>query len=254
MSKTYSVTGLTLKTQPLGEADRLLTVLTPEVGLLRAIVPGARKPKSSLGGRCDLFMVNHLFLVRGKSLDRITQAETLQRYRHLCSDLTRLAIGQYWAELALAQALSDHPQEELYALLNDHLHRLEVNSEVDPMALLCQGIFHLLAGGGIAPQLYHCVASGLAIAPQIQDPRWRIGFSIAAGGVVEPSTQDLTRGQIYYLNSLETWLFQRLSAPDLGALGDHPYPAVWRKIEGILRRYIRHHWDLEVRSAALLNL
>ena len=76
MSRTYKATGINLKAMPMGEADRLVTVLTKEQGVIRAIAPSARKHKSRLGGRSGLFVVNELLLTRGKSLDKILQAET----------------------------------------------------------------------------------------------------------------------------------------------------------------------------------
>ena len=48
--RTYRATGINLKTIPLGEADRIVTILTPERGLVRAVAAGARKQKSQLGG------------------------------------------------------------------------------------------------------------------------------------------------------------------------------------------------------------
>ena len=75
MSGTYKATGINLKAIPIGENDRLVTVLTPERGLVRAIVPGARKSNSSLGGRTALFVVNNLLIAQGRSLDRITRSE-----------------------------------------------------------------------------------------------------------------------------------------------------------------------------------
>ena len=69
MSRTYKATGINLKAIPMGENDRLMTILTKEYGLLRAIAPGARKHKSRLGGRSALFVVNELMLSKGKSLD-----------------------------------------------------------------------------------------------------------------------------------------------------------------------------------------
>lgn len=255
MSRTYQTTGINLKSSPIGEADRLVTILTSDRGLIRVIAPGARKPKSSLGGRVGLFVTNQLLIARGKSLDRITQAETINNYRYLSQDLTKLAIGQYWAEIVLDQALTEYPQPELYELLNVHLGRLEETAR-DPMAHLCQGIFHLLAQGGIAPQVYNCFASGRAVEPDLTNPRWRIGFSIEGGGTVEPLTQDNTSGKLYYFNSLEAWLFQQLSSPDLNRLdsiGAMETKAAWIKLEAILRRYIRHHSGQIIRSAELLS-
>jgi DNA repair protein RecO (recombination protein O) len=256
MSRTYQTTGINLKSSPIGEADRLVTILTSDLGLIRVIAPGARKPKSSLGGRVGLFVTNQLLIARGKSLDRITQAETVNNYRYLSQNLTKLAIGQYWAEIVLDQALTEHPQPELYELLNVHLGRLE-KTTLDPLAHLCQGIFHLLAQGGIAPQLYNCFASGRTVEPDLANSRWRIGFSIEGGGTVDPLTQENSSGKLYYLTGLETWLFQQLSSPDLNRLesiGAVDTTAAWIKLEAILRRYIRHHSGQVIRSAELLSV
>src|SRR5512147_915068 len=99
---------------PFGEADRLLTILTREHGLIQAIAMGARKHSSSLAGRSGLFVVNDLLIVKGRSLDKVTQAETLESYPKLGKDLQKLTVSQYLAELCLCQALSDQPQEELF--------------------------------------------------------------------------------------------------------------------------------------------
>jgi DNA repair protein RecO (recombination protein O) len=251
-NKTYQVTGINLKASPLGEADRLITILTPEYGLLRVVAPGARKPKSSLGGRSGIFVINQLMLARGKSMDRITQAETLHTYRTLALDLSKLAISQYWAEIVLAQAMSEHPQSDLYEVLNIHLRRLDALTGSDAWGHLCQGIFHLLALGGIAPQVHNCWASGEPIVPKLDDPHWRVGFNIDRGGTVRIGQADDSIGGLYYLNALETCLFQQLSASELPTLPHGDLTMAWLKIEGIFRKYIKHHLGSNIRSAALL--
>jgi len=176
---------------PLGEADRLVTILTPEYGLIRAVAPGARKQNSKLAGRSSLFVVNDLMLAKGRSLDKITQAETLETYPGLSKDLSKLAASQYLAELVLCYALSEQPQEELYELLNEHLRRLEqLPSTSDELGLssvlahLSHGIFHLLALAGIAPQVQVCCVTQHSLNPDYTDPDWRVGFSVDAGGTV----------------------------------------------------------------------
>ena len=257
-SKTYQVTGINLKATPFGEADRLVTILTPQHGLLRVVAPGARKPKSSLGGRSGIFVVNQLLLARGKSIDRITQAETLHTYRTLALDLSKLAISQYWAEIVLAQAISDHPQSDLYEVLNVHLRRLDAlpneDNHGDALGHLCQGIFHLLALGGIAPQVHNCWATSEPIVPNLGDPHWRIGFNIDRGGTVRIGQAVESIGGLYYLNAIETHLFQQLSASELDPTGVEAadLATAWLRIEGILRRYIKHYLGCNIRSAALL--
>jgi len=192
MSRTYKATGINLKSMPLGEADRLITILTREFGLIRVVAPGARKQNSKLRGLCGLFVVNQLLLAKGRSLDKITQAETLESYPGLSKDLSKLAASQYLAELVLCHALSEQPQEELYELLNEHLRRLEQvpsraagqSGASSVLALLSHGVFHLLALAGIAPQVQSCCVTQHSLTPDFSDPDWQVGFSVDAGGTV----------------------------------------------------------------------
>jgi DNA repair protein RecO (recombination protein O) len=187
MSRTYKTTGINLKTQVLGESDKIVTILTPEFGLIRAVAPGARKHNSSLGGRSGMFVVNELLIAKGRSLDKITQAQTLKTYPGLAKDLGKLAASQYLAEIVLCQALSEQPQEELYELFNEHLHRLEALSSANAsgvLAHLAHGVFHLLALAGVTPQVQVCCLSGRPLNPDFTDPNWQVGFSIPAGGTV----------------------------------------------------------------------
>ncbi|MGA1263717.1 MAG: DNA repair protein RecO, partial [Prochlorothrix sp.] len=184
MSRSYKVTGINLKAAPFGEQDRLLTILTAERGLVRAVAGGARKGKSSLSGRSNLFVVNQLVIAPGRSLDRITQAETLESFPRFSQDLPRLTAAQYLAEVALLQALEDQPQPELFDLLQGHLSRLHTAPSAEILPRLTQGIFHLLTLAGLAPQVFYCCRSQQPLIPQYEDPYWRAGFSVTAGGVV----------------------------------------------------------------------
>ncbi|RCJ37885.1 DNA repair protein RecO [Nostoc minutum NIES-26] len=187
MSRTYKATGINLKTQALGESDRIVTILTREFGLIRAVAPGSRKHNSSLGGRSGMFVVNELLIAKGRSLDKITQAQTLKTYPGLAKDLGKLSASQYLAEIVLCQALSEQPQEELYELLNEHLHRLEVLPKTETFSIyayLAHAVFHLLALAGLTPQVQVCCLTQQPLRPDVTDANWQVGFSIPAGGTV----------------------------------------------------------------------
>jgi len=186
MSRTYKATGINLKAMPLGEADRLLTILTREYGLIRVVAPGARKPKSKLGGRSGLFVINELLLVQGRSLDKLLQAETLESFPSLGQDLARLTASQYLAELVLYQALSGQPQNDLFHLLWAHLTQLGQAAGTAVLAALTQATLQILTLAGIAPQLQTCCLTQEFLNPEARDLDWRVGFSFAAGGVVNP--------------------------------------------------------------------
>ena len=182
--RTYKATGINLKAIHMGESDRMVTVLTKEKGLVRAIAPGARKHKSRLAGRSGLFVVNNILFTKGKSIDKLIQAETQRSFPGLSKDLAKLTASQYLAEIALAQALSDQPQEELFYLLVEHLGRLEAATSANVLACLAQATFHLLALAGVAPEVFRCCLSRVPLEADLSNSDWQVGFSVSSGGAI----------------------------------------------------------------------
>jgi DNA repair protein RecO (recombination protein O) len=275
MSQTYKATGINLKSMPLSETDRLITILTQEYGLIRAVAPGARKHHSRFAGRSELFVVNELLIAKGRSLDKITQAETVESYPGLAKHLSKLAASQYLAEMVLYLALSDQPQEELYSVFNEHLRRLE-QVQIDDsrslthiIAYLCHGIFHLLAVAGIAPQLHSCCLTKKTLIPQLDNPNFQIGFSFTAGGLVDLAVLAMKENQAITLTSpppkvnlkltvVELSLLQKLPEKDLNDLLINPeiekYPSqAWLAVERSLREYTHYHINRPIRSAMLVE-
>ena len=269
MPKQYRVTGINLKGMPLGENDRLLTILTKEQGLLRVVAAGARKHRSAMAGRSGLFVVNDLQIAVGRSMDRIKNAEMLQSFVGLGKTLAKLTAAQYLSELALMQALSAQPQEELFLLLVEHLYRIQDAENDHVIAHLTHGIYHLLAIAGFAPQVHSCCLSQSPVIAKEEIPKWRSGFSIIGGGVIDleslPQTQEGDRPQwsdnaeivhtriSHYLNATELIALQSLAQIDLTphilktGLGD------WLTVERLLRAYAQYHFDRPIQSSALID-
>ncbi|MBD2462613.1 DNA repair protein RecO [Oscillatoria sp. FACHB-1407] len=240
MAGTYKATGINLKGIPLGESDRLLTVLTREFGLIRLVAPGARKHQSSLRGRSGLFVVNELLIVKGKSLDKIIQAESLESYPSLSQDLRKLTASQYIAELALYQALSDQPQDDLFDLLNQLLSRIEQQPGASTLAILVQGIFHLLTLAGVAPQVNKCCLTQQALMPDLMNSDWRVGFSASAGGTVDMAA--LKRSSSKPITAKERLSTQRKGA----SLSTVSYPLVKQSgkvVEGAIASHEATHYS-----------
>ena len=251
MTRTYKATGINLKGIPLGEADRLLDILTPEYGLVRAVAPGARKYKSQLRGESELFQVNQLLIAKGQTLDKITQADTIRSYPGLSGDLGKLASGQYLAELVLGLALREIPQRELYELLNEHLRRLQ-EQEGSTIPYLAQAVFHLLVIAGIAPEVKACCLSKKSLQPNFSQPKWEIGFSFHAGGLVARSSKE---GKIdARLGAVELALLQQLGGKSLPQPQREDINGAWVKIERVLRDYAQYQLGHPIRSAALIKL
>ena len=261
----YKATGIVLKGSPLKENDRLVTVLTSEYGLIRAVAPGAKKHKSRLRGRTELFVVNEFLLVQGRSLDKIIQAETIYTYPGLSQDVGKLASAQYLAELALYLAVDEQPQQDLYELLNEHLRRIEkLQPKQNVYPYIAHGVFHLLAIAGIAPQVHSCCRTQKSLTPNLENPRYLTGFSFDSGGLVnlvppgeneEPTFLPFVDRKI---NGMEVAIMQQLNNHSLPAIPALITPGFsldesWITVEKILRDYIKHHLNKTIRSAKLVD-
>lgn len=282
MGRTYNTTGINLKAVPLGETDRLLTILTPQEGLVRAVAPGSRKHQSRLGGRSDLFVINDCLIVRGRGLDKLVQAETLRTFPGLGQDLGRLTASQYLAEVVLFTALSGSPQADLFHLFVEHLERLERTPRGALLAALSHGLYHLLALAGVAPEVHRCCLSQRDIVPDLLDPSWGVEFCGEVGGLmmVPPSPLDspnqrpnqhpsqgrrLPRSASRSrLTAIDVALLQQLTKPEL--ITTLPLPSLnsdpktvktqepWSRIERLLRQYAQDYFERPIRSAALVDV
>ena len=281
MGQKYQARGIILKGSSIKESDRLVTVLTPEYGIIRAVAPGAKKHKSSLRGRTQLFVVNDLLLVRGKSLDKLVQADTIYTYPGLSKDIGKLAAAQYLAELSLSLAVDEQPQPELYELLNEHLRRIEAcdkNKSIYPY--LAQGVFHLIAIAGLSPQVFNCCLTQKTISPSLVTADTSVGFSFEGGGIInlqaltaekqnrEDDAEDLEARYNnrlpkidYRINETELAILQQLnhhSLPSEKLSGDRQQidsalEVAWIRAERILREYIQYHTGRTIRSANLVD-
>ena len=254
---TYRVTGINLKAIPLGEADRIVTILTREQGLIRAVAKGSRKQPSKWGGRMEPFVVNDLLVARGRwsaqtdpsrRLQRIAQAETLQSFPRLGRSLAHLTAAQYLAEVALLLALPDQAQEELFVLLVEHLERIEQASSAEAvLPLLTHGLYHLLASAGFAPQVQACHSCGGELAGGAF-------FSPHAGGLVcAPCRLAQRLSPVAWVSHSVLQALGSLPNPTLSRLAERALPlATWLAAERLLRRVLELHADREIRSAGLL--
>ncbi len=277
MTRTLKDVGINLKSMPLGESDRLMTILTRQTGLIRAVAKGSRKQPSRLGGHMELFRVNSLVLAqsgRSGSLLRITQADTVQRFSLLSRSLARLTAAQYLAEVALVVGLTDHPQEELFLVVLEHLDRIEQANPDQVIPLLSHGLYHLLAIDGIAPQIQHCVSCGKAMHPDHlqqdypqQDQESAFSYDLG-GSVCEPcwvahqAGGFRSQGGVAMVSGTVLGLMQRLPSPDIRQWIEsqsvsgptQSMSTQWLRVEYLLRRVLEFHSGKPIRSAELLEL
>lgn len=176
----YRDEAVVLRAQKLGEADRIITLLTRHHGRVRAVAKGVRRTRSKFGARVEPFMMVDVQLYRGRSLDIVTQVETIQPYGdRLASDYPRYTAGT--AMLETAERLTDEegdPAVQQFLLLVGGLRALSDGSH-DPSLILDAYLLRALAVAGWAASLVDCARCGA--------PGPHRAFAVAAGGAVCPS-------------------------------------------------------------------
>lgn len=144
--------GIILSRTDYGEADRILTVLTPDRGKLRLKARGVRKIKSKLAGGIELFSTSHLTYIEGKGeLGTLISTRLIKHYGNIIKNIDRVQLGYELIKL-LNKATEDHPESEYYELLEQAfavLDQPDINLELVRTWFQAQ----LLRQAGHAPNL-----------------------------------------------------------------------------------------------------
>ena len=147
----------------IGESDRFVTALTRDLGVIRASARGARQLKNRSGAATKLLTYSRLTLVRGRDKYIIDEAEPLQLFFELHSDIERLALAQYFCELAGVLAPREEAAEPCLRLLLNALHYLCTGGR-DSRLIKAVVELKLLAFAGYMPNLTACASCGAADA------------------------------------------------------------------------------------------
>jgi DNA repair protein RecO (recombination protein O) len=176
----YRDDGIVLRTQKLGEADRIITILGRSSGRIRAVAKGVRRTKSRFGARLEPFTHVDLMLHAGRSLDVITQAEVIRPYGEpLTGDYPRYTAGVAMLETAERfTPVEKEPALRQLLLLIGGLRTLS-DGEHDSRLVLDAFLLRSLAVAGYAPALEECARCGAS-----RDGRRLPAFAVAAGGMV----------------------------------------------------------------------
>ena len=125
-AKTYRTEGIVLKRINYGEADRILTIFTKHYGKIRVMAKGVRKLSSRKAGSLELFNQSVLFLVKGKNLDLITEAEVVNLFKNWRKDLNKVAVAYYFCELVDKLTPDNQPHPLVFELLRQAFLKLGV--------------------------------------------------------------------------------------------------------------------------------
>ncbi|HWL97168.1 MAG TPA: DNA repair protein RecO [Nocardioidaceae bacterium] len=233
----YRDEAVVLRTQKLGEADRIVALLTRRHGRVRAVAKGVRRTSSRFGSRLEPFMHVDLQLAEGRSLDVVTQAETLAPFgERICSDYGLYTTGTAMLETAERLVTEEHePAVQQYLLLVGALRVLS-RRERDPGLVLDSFLLRSLAVAGYAPSFANCIRCGR--------PGPHRSFSASAGGSLcgdcrVPGTATPAAETVVLLAALleGDW-----------AIAEQSSPRQRREANGLVAAYLQWHLERGLRS------
>ena len=244
--RTYTTEAIVLTRFDLGEADRVLTLITPGLGKIRAVAKGVRRPTSRIGGSLEPFAELTVALARGRTFEIVTQVSVGHAWLHLRDSLESTATAWYIAELA-DRSLEEHaPAEPTYRLLHRAYELLDVGMAPGRVARWYE--MHLADESGVRPEVDRCVECDRLLEA---DERYR--WVPPVGGVVcqrcpgpPYERSDLSLEGLKLLKA-----YQRLDIEALAAL--RLAPAVEREVEMALRDFLRTALDRDPRSLPFLD-
>jgi DNA repair protein RecO (recombination protein O) len=238
----YRDEGVVLRTQKLGEADRIVTVLTRSHGRVRAVGKGVRRTRSKFGSRLEPFTHVDLQVYEGRSLDVVQQAETITSYGdQIAGDYGRYTSGTAMLETAeRLTAEEKEPAVQQFLLLVGGLRTLADGSHA-PGLVLDAFLLRSLAVGGYAASFEDC-----ARCPR---PGPHPFFNVAAGGTVcgscRPSgSVSPARETLALLSALLTGDWPAADASD---------PRHRREGSGLVAAYLQWHLERGLRSLPMVE-
>ena len=255
MSLNQRVKGLSLKVGPLGENDRLLTLLSEENGISRLAIPGARKPKSRLGATSPFNFLD-LHIVGKKNLRRVTQIKILKSFGDLGKSIETLSAAQAISELIMIMVGNEDPQKDLLKLVLIHLNRLDNLNKtefdsLEALAISIQSCIHLLALGGYCLPLQNCCHSGSMLIPPIGEWSWKCSFIPEEGfaiGTMPNASTELNPSELALLQRL---LLEKLPFHSNGTLLGPKH--VWLKLLNVVEVWIETHLQKRITSLQMMR-
>jgi DNA repair protein RecO (recombination protein O) len=253
---------LVLRRRDVADADRLLTVLTPGEGKIELLAKGVRKTVSRKSGHLEPFTHAHVMVAQARTWDLITEATTVESFRHLRENLDAIGQASYACELVDAFSDSGDENRPLWELALFVLRELDETSAGDSAAagtafppplhqpssnLLRWFDLQLLSLAGFQPQFFNCLGCSARLEPGANF------FSVSEGGIFCPRCgslrSDVEAVPVDVLKVLR--YFQSQPWPEVRRLSVRT--TVARHVDILLQRYISHVLERRLRSTDFLR-
>jgi DNA repair protein RecO (recombination protein O) len=245
--RVYKTEAIVLRTMDLGEADRVLTVLTPRLGKVKVIAKGVRRPRSRIGGALQPFSDVQLVLAVGRTFDVVTSSSLEDPHLGLRNDLHSTAAAWYVVELADRFVEGAADSHEAFRLLAQALSALDAGPDVAREVVARWFELALLDAMGFRPELARCLECGGAIEPEGN------AYAPAGGGVLCPQCGHAALGARPVSPDALKIMRHLQRSPLVGVLRLRLAPTQHREVERLLHATVSAVLERELRSRDFLE-
>ncbi len=245
--RVYKTEAIVLRTMDLGEADRVLTVLTPRLGKLKVIAKGVRRPRSRIGGGLQPFSDVQLVLAVGRTFDVVTSTSVEDPHLGVQNDLHSTAAAWYVVDLVDRFVEGAADSHDAFRLLAQALSALDAGAAVSREVVARWFELALLDAMGFRPELSRCLECGAAIEPEGNS------YAPVGGGVVCPQCAHAAHGaRGISIDALKV-LRHLQRSPLVGILRLNLEPPLHREVERLLHATVSAVLERELRSRDFLE-
>jgi DNA repair protein RecO (recombination protein O) len=234
----YRDSAVVLRTYKMGEADRIVVLLTEHHGKVRAVAKGVRRTSSKFGARLEPLSNVALLIWRGRGeLDIVNQAEVIDHFRPVREELSRMTQGLSMLESVDQLAQEAHPDPRLYTMLVGALRALS-DPALEPALVPAAFFLKALVLEGASPVLEGCASCG---RPDTEVEL--IAFDLVEGGAL---CRGCRRGRPMSEDALI--LMRRILGGELGQALKEPSPAGAAEVVLLATEAMESHLDRRLRT------
>lgn len=242
----YSANAIVLYHQDLGDADKIITLMSREYGKIKAVARGVKRPRNRLIGGTQLFTYSEFLLFKGRQLDNISQCQIKESFFRIRDDFKKLAYTSYMAELVNEFVPEKQKNEEVFFLFLKTLYWILKNDDIELITRFFE--IKLLLLTGILPYMDSCINCKASLDDEVE-----IYFKPSEGGFVcsnccsiRENNLQIQKGTLNLLKFLSEIKYEQLDLVKLT-------PNLRQELEKILRICIANYLEKKLKSLTFLD-
>ena len=240
----YRTDAIVLGHRHLGEADKILTLFSPQEGKVHAVARGVRRPRSSLLGGTQLFCYSNFLLMKGRNLDSVRQCDIKESFHKIRGNLEPMAYGLYFAELLRVSTPMEDKNQQLFRFIIKTMYFLQEWQDLELLKSIYE--IKLMALQGYTPELFYCISCGTKSFE-------RVYFSPALGGVLCQKCRNSDQRSIKINHNTLSTLKSLLYGTYEDLLGLKVRDEIKKQINNIMTPFISYHIEKKLKTLQFIK-